>query len=110
MDVNACDEDDKTLEAPPRPFITEGACLHLSCCGFSTLLTLMRRDSEFINAWARATKPGGVAAMNVLCSDPALFATILLRIRTAFGGCAAYSTQQLDSLKHAPFRRPLQPL
>ncbi|KAJ1483089.1 S-adenosyl-L-methionine-dependent methyltransferase [Baffinella frigidus] len=68
MDVNACDENDKILEAPPRPFITP----------------------EFINAWARTTRPGGVAAMNVLCSDPALFNTILLRIRDAFGGPVSF--------------------
>jgi len=63
IDVNA-QYPDNPLEAPPEEFVTEEA------------LTLM----------ARVTAEGGIAIINLLCSDSKLFERIIARIQAAFHG------------------------
>jgi len=63
LDVNA-QSPDNPLEAPPEEFVTKEALAHL----------------------ARVTEGGGVAVINMLCSDEALFDTIISRVQDAFHG------------------------
>eukprot|EP00288_Rhodomonas_lens_P015515 CAMPEP_0177708198 /NCGR_PEP_ID=MMETSP0484_2-20121128/10153_1 /TAXON_ID=354590 /ORGANISM="Rhodomonas lens, Strain RHODO" /LENGTH=362 /DNA_ID=CAMNT_0019219755 /DNA_START=145 /DNA_END=1233 /DNA_ORIENTATION=+ len=73
IDANAVEED-KTLEAPPPGFITH-ACL-ANC--------------------AKVLRPGGIMTMNVLCSSPTYFQSILDKIKDAFFGRICFLKDQAE--------------